>query len=158
MESIAALSLAGTVVQSVQLASSLMHTDVESQQSSAEPTSYVLTLDEVYEQLDTLTHNLAGCLDAWHGESAAGFAGFRGLSLLCKSDCERLLGFVSILKGHAEFRGRRWTRSALETICKERETAELEDRLKNTWETMRLHFKIIARYIDLLSVLNDRKG
>ncbi|KAI1204251.1 uncharacterized protein F4807DRAFT_472396 [Annulohypoxylon truncatum] len=105
MEALAALSLAATIIQFVQFTSSLISGAVEIRQSTSGSSANVLTLESLYDALlkfqDKLTsgHNSAGTYINGQVGAAIPTDGlteqyglsFRQLSILCQSDCEKLL-------------------------------------------------------------------
>jgi hypothetical protein len=136
MDPCTALGLASNVVQFVHFASSLVHAVVEVQRSSAGCTDEVLSLDTLYGQLNDFHVELesnpsnASRNHEQHGSvSVHGSSSFRTLSLLCKSDCEKLLRVVRKLKTQDASRGR-WQsfRIALRTLWDKKEIEDLEQR------------------------------
>jgi hypothetical protein len=158
MDPLTALGLASNVVQFVQFTSGLIQTAVEIRRSSAGCTADILSLDSLYGQLNdfndglALSHeNASGYLNGPGRElpkSAQNITSFRTLSLLCKSDCEKLLQAVDKLKVQGGSRGH-WQsfRTALKMVLGNDKIEDLERRLNRTQMTMTLHICTIARYV-----------
>ena len=157
MDPLTALGLASNVVQFVQFTSDLIQTVVEIRRFSAGCTADILSLDSLYGQLNNfnvglaLSHeNASGYLNGLGRElpkSAQNITSFRTLSLLCKSDCEKLLQVVDKLKAQDGSR-RHWQsfRTALKIVWGKDKIEELERRLNRTQMTMTLHICTITRY------------
>lgn len=155
MEAIAALGLASNIVQFVSFASSLIKTTIEILRSSNGCTADILALDSLYAQLHSFNHELGSKHDDAHGnlsgpgsQSNNDITSLRSLSLLCKSDCEKLLKVVSDLKLQEAPKGR-WKcfAAVLKATWRRDEIKNLETRLNRTQMTMTLHVCAIARYV-----------
>jgi hypothetical protein len=157
MDPLTALGLASNIVQFVQFALGLVQTAVEVRGSSAGCTAHVLTLETLYGQLNDFNVELTSSHDnansylnrqGSESESVKYVTSFRTLSLLCKSDCARLLRVVDKLKMQDGSRGR-WQsfRIALKILWEKDEIEQLEGRLNKTQVTMTLHICTISRYV-----------
>lgn len=152
MEPLAALGLAGNIVQFVHFASGLVETTVAIRRSSAGCTADVLTLDKVYGQLKNFDLKLTSSYDkavagqAQENAFGSDFTSFHELASLCKRDCERLLRVVDKLKTQNGSAGP-WQcfRAALKAMWKKGEIEALEQRLTRTQVTMTLHVCDIVR-------------
>jgi hypothetical protein len=155
MDPVSAFGLASCIVQFIQFTANLIYTTVEIRRSSVGCTEDVLTLDTLYGQLHDFNSQLAtnhdkagGYLNSRGSESSRNYASFRTVSLLCKSDCEKLLQVVDKLKVRDDSRGRwRSFRTALKMIWKKDDIENLEMRLHRTQTTMTLHICTIARFV-----------
>jgi hypothetical protein len=108
MDPLTVLGLASNVVQFVQFTSDLIQTAAEIRRSSAGCTVDILSLGSLYGQLNdfnvglALSHENASSYLNGPGRElpkpAQNITSFRTLSLLCKSDCEKLLQVVDKLK------------------------------------------------------------
>ncbi|KAJ8133152.1 hypothetical protein O1611_g474 [Lasiodiplodia mahajangana] len=153
MDPLTAIGLAGNVIQFVQFTSDLTRTAVEICKSPTGCAADILTLDSLYQQLNNFNDRLASghssTMSAQLGgrscASALDIPSFRELSLLCKSDCEKLLSVVGTLKGKGG-PGKRWQsfRTALRMVWRKEEIEELEKRLNRTQTTMTLHICTFA--------------
>ncbi|KAK0645399.1 hypothetical protein B0T16DRAFT_411116 [Cercophora newfieldiana] len=133
METLAALGLAGNVVQFVQFASQLMKNASELRKSSTGCTADVLELEALYEQLRDLSANLSsGQGDAAAYLSRPSAAPFRNLLRICREDCDKLLAIVGQLRLPQQSSSKTWKsfRSALLTYWKKDEINELGRRLE----------------------------
>ncbi|KAL6399370.1 hypothetical protein AUP68_17916 [Ilyonectria robusta] len=148
-----ALGLASNVVQFVQFTSNLIHNAVAIHRYSAGCTTDILTLDTLYGQLNDINtrlkssyDNASGYLNGQGWDYTRDVTSCRKLSLLCKSDCEKLLKLVGELKIQDGPQAR-WKsfRAALKMEWKKENIEGLEQRLHKTQTTMTLHICNITR-------------
>ncbi|KAI1746926.1 hypothetical protein F4782DRAFT_522894 [Xylaria castorea] len=139
MDPLTAVGLASNVVQFVQFTSNLIQTAVEIHRSSTGCTTDVLTLDALYRHLSDFNNELAsgrnnasGYLNGRGSESTYGVPSFRTLSMLCQSDCEKLLSVVGTLKKqHGSTKRWHSFRTALKMFWEKDEIEHLEDRVRH---------------------------
>jgi len=150
MVTLAALGLAGNIVQFVQFASQLMKNTRRLRKSTTGCIAEVLELEALYEQLYDLSAKLGA------GQSAAipylsnpDAAPFRRLLDLCRKDCEKLLAIVAKLRVPQQGSNETWKsfRVALLAYWKNDEIKELETRLEKTQAAMTLHVCAMAKYV-----------
>ncbi|OQE39864.1 hypothetical protein PENCOP_c006G02529 [Penicillium coprophilum] len=154
MDPLTALGLASNVVQFVQFASDLVNTAREVRRSSSGCTDSILTLDTLYGELNDFNSellsgrdNASSYLNGPGSKSDKNTTSLRTLSLLCQSDCEKLLHVVRDLKVQDGSRGR-WQsfRTALKSLWKKEDIEELEGRLQRTQMTMTFHICALASH------------
>ncbi|KAI1740933.1 hypothetical protein F4680DRAFT_447784 [Xylaria scruposa] len=154
MDPLTAVGLASNVVQFVHFTSDLIHTAVKIHKSSIGCTDDVLTLDSLYQQLSAFndgfssgSKNAHGYLNGRGNESTQGIPSFHALSLLCKSDCEKLLSVVDTLKKqHGPRKHWQSFRTALRMVWEKDKIEELEKRLNRIQTTMTLQICTIASH------------
>lgn len=155
MDPVTALGLASNVVQFVQFASDLVKTAIEVRRSSSGCTADILTLDTLYGQLNDFNaellsgrDNASSYLNGPGSKSDKNATSFRTLSLLCQSDCEKLLLVVRKLQVQDGSRGR-WQsfRTALKSLWEKEDIRDLERRLQRTQMTMTFHICALARCV-----------
>ncbi|KAJ5360510.1 hypothetical protein N7517_009701 [Penicillium concentricum] len=154
MDPLTALGLASNVVQFVQFASNLVKIAVEVRRSSSGCTDDILTLDTLYGQLNDFNSellsgrdNASSYLNGPGSKSNKNSTSLRTLSLLCQSDCEKLLLVVRKLKVQDGSRGR-WQsfRTALKSLWEKEDIEDLERRLQRTQMTMTFHICALASH------------
>jgi len=147
METLAALGLAGNIVQFIQFTSQLMKDSSELRKSSVGYTAKVLELETLYGHLHELNASIETSLrSASVYISSSGAASFGNLSTLCKEDCVKLLETVSQLRlQKGSNTGWKSFRAALQLHWKKGEIRDLEERLKRTESTITLHTCTMAR-------------
>ncbi|KAI0549228.1 hypothetical protein F4679DRAFT_584803 [Xylaria curta] len=152
MDPLTAVGLASNVVQFVEFTSDLIQTAVEIHKSSTGCSADVLTLDSLYRQLSNFNDGLSSSSKNAHGylngrgnESSKDVPSLHTLSLLCKSDCEKLLSVVDTLKKQ-NGTTKRWLsfRIALKMMWGRDKIESLEKRLNRTQMTMTLYICTIA--------------
>jgi len=152
LEALAAVGLAGNVVQFVSFASDLISASLEIHGSMSGCSEGVLALDTLYGQLGDLSTGLDACshssIHFSARELAASVAAIKKLSLSCKEDCDRLLGIVNQLKASGGSKGI-WKsfRIALRTIWEKKHITQLEERLSKTQVALTLQICAISRFV-----------
>ena len=166
MDPLTALGISASVAQFVSFASELISKSKEIYVSAKGCTSKVLTLESLYEQLQSLS----SCLEASSRkdprltalEKQPDFVkhvfSINELSLLCKNDCDKLLEALRKLQGGNGPKNR-WQsfKVALKTVWKSNEIADLEQRLHHIQATLTLRICSLTRYVRQVSkILSGR--
>ena len=148
MEALAALGLAGNIVQFIQFVSQLMKNTSELRRSSTGCTAKVVELETLYESLRDISMKLeSGRHDAWAYLSTDEAKSFRTLLTLCKVDCAELLAIVNCLRLPQKASSGRWEsfRVALLLHWNKDKIQALEARLQKAQADMTLHIFTVAR-------------
>lgn len=162
MEGLAALGLAGNVIQFIQFASGLISTGSDVYNSASGASTRNIELEKIYKRLATFTSSLQSqgttedsCLPetraypplAWATENIAHVDALNDLAKDCKELCDELLETISKLR----VEGGRWRlfRSfvvALQAVWDSKKIAEMEERLDRFQTVIMLHFFPFLRY------------
>jgi hypothetical protein len=168
MEALAALSLAGNVIQFVQFMAELISTGSEIAESAHGASQQAVVLERVYESLSTLSSRLHTGYDepqlpgplvgrtnhiTFHKPTGvqSHVQPLEELSAECHSLCEQLLETVRKLqvKGKSLRRFKSFV-AALETVWKSQEIRSLEEKIRRYQEIITLHFFPLLRYVGFI--------
>ncbi|KEZ43037.1 hypothetical protein SAPIO_CDS5114 [Scedosporium apiospermum] len=149
LEALAAVGLAGNVVQFISFASDLISASTEIHGSMSGCSEGVLALDAVYGQLGDLSAGLDATSNSGvhfsARELAKSVATIKNLSRSCKEDCDKLLGIVQKLKTNSGSKSM-WKsfRVALKTVWEKKHITQLEERLSKTQVALTLQICAIS--------------
>jgi len=152
LEALAAVGLAGNVVQFISFASDLISASTEIHGSMSGCSEGVLALDAVYGQLGDLSAGLDATSNSGvhfsARELAKSVATIKNLSRSCKEDCDKLLGIVQKLKTNSGSKSM-WKsfRVALKTVWEKKHITQLEERLSKTQVALTLQICAISRFV-----------
>lgn len=157
MDPLTAFSLAGTIVQFVDFATSLVRTTVEIHESIRGLSSEVSNLEEVYTALSEFSSELEASNQKTQGIPSSirpQVTSLTRLSTSCKEDCDKLLKIVEKLTLGGP--GRRWKsfKAAVASLRKQDEIAKLERRISRTQSTLTLCICEIAKYVTKKTILS----
>jgi len=143
MDPLTALSVAGTVTQFVQFASSLISTSHKVFYSPEGTTASHLQLEAVYSKLSELIRALESASTPQKSERDAAL---EELSKQCRADCAELLGILDGLKVEGEkHRLSKSIKSALRASRYEPKISAIERRLGRAQQVVALHVGHITR-------------
>lgn len=155
MDPITAIGLAGSILQFITFASSLISEANEIHNSTSGSSVQTTNTQEAYARLEELSKKLASSsredsLLQPFGESRnydGNIVAINDLADLCHKDSKRLLDVVSRLTLQDASRNR-WhsLHMAIKTAWTRKEIAELEQRLHNTQATLTFHLCASTRY------------
>ena len=136
MDPLSAVGVAGTIVQFVTFASTLISKSTEIYNSASGSSTEVLDLHHVSQHLQQLSNKLTVA-------SSEEVSVFRA----AKQDCEKVSDLVEQLK-LKDGASRQWKsfRAALKVVCHGHEIARLEGRLERTQNAVTLQLNVEARY------------
>ena len=162
MDPLTALGAAANIVQFVSFTSSLISKTRDISCSTTGRPSDILTLETVYSHFQRLSTDLTTssisqygyALESWSSsvELENHFSAIKDLWLMCKTDCDKLLGIVKKLISTGK-PNNLWKsfKMALQTEWKSDEIADLEERLHRTQSTLTLHICTTIRYFITLT-------
>lgn len=138
MDPLSALSLAGTVVQFVQAAGSLITSTQQIHRSASGASEEIEWLDSAYGSLSNFSDKLTqGCQAATDNE-------VKSLAETCRSDCQQLMAIVESVKLRRGQKKHWWTSAqrAMREAWKHDEIARIEQRIASVQRT--IVFRICA--------------
>ena len=140
MDPLSAVGVAGTIVQFVTFASTLISKSTEIYNSASGSSTEVLDLHHVSQHLQQLSNKLTVA-------SSEEVSVFRDIIEAAKQDCEKVSDLVEQLK-LKDGASRQWKsfRAALKVVCHGHEIARLEGRLERTQNAVTLQLNVEARY------------
>jgi len=160
MEALAAVSLAGNVVQFISFASSLVSNTVEIRNSTSGCTDAVMTLETVYGKLSQLSVDLQVASESELSvapQLSKYVIRIKELSEESKGYCDKLLGVVDKLRND-KGSTTPWqnTKVAFKTLWKAGRISDLEEALRRVQRLLTLEICALTRYDSTVHVGNDR--
>ncbi|XXG94967.1 Ribosome biogenesis protein erb1 [Hypoxylon texense] len=144
MDPLSALALAGNILQFIEFTTKLLSTGVEVYKSATGIVNANLGLEEISQQLSSLSSCL--CVNEGNNPGSASENALRSIADLCNTDCARLLSVLNDLKiKDGSQRGWKSFRIALKLAWKdEQEIEKLMTRLRDRQSMMTLHLCAIS--------------
>ena len=163
MEALAALGVAGNVLQFIQFISTLMSTGSEVYYSASGLTEEIVELEKVYERLSTFSSNL----QCQGPDQVSRLSGLRGVPIYSQStenaahinalndlgkDCQGLCDQLHEAVRKLTVKGGRWRRfrrfmAALEAAWNRTKITDMEARIDRFQKIISIHFFPILRYV-----------
>ena len=153
MDPLAALSLAGNVVQFTQYAFQLVNGAVAIYQSASGASAQNQHLEGIHVKLSDFSENMQMWLQSRHaapaGPASKYASGLMELTRSCKDDCDQLLGILSRLRVRQGTKGRFWQsfQKAMLEVWKSDDISRLKERIRDAQRAMTLQLCAISRSV-----------